>query len=156
MITIVGEAPSRSSDPRRPFDGYSGKKLAEYAGLAGYEELASRACLVNLMRRWPGPGYAGEKGSAFPVDRARRAAKRLTRDVLRPNGGAILFAGKRVARAFDLELDYFGWVPFERGSACVVPHPSGVNHWWNDAKNHRRACRFLRGVFAAEVYEWAS
>lgn len=141
-LVIVGEAPSMSSNPRRPFDGYSGKKLAEYAGFVGYEELRASARLVNVLKEWPGRGYAGEKGSRFPRELAKAAASRMR---FRWDE-RILLAGKRVARASGLEeLPYFRWVPFrDTRRVAVIPHPSGVNGYWNDEANRSRASQFLQ------------
>lgn len=147
-VTIVGEAPSRSSDPERPFCGWSGRWLAKQAGLEGYEELARRARLVNVLRRWPGVGNAGEKGSRFPIRRARREAKKIE---LR---GVVLLAGRRVAAAFDPELakaPYFRWHRIDKHGPCliaVIPHPSGCNRWWNYEENREIARAFFRGLFS--------
>jgi hypothetical protein len=39
-------------------------------------------------------------------------------------------------------------VPFLRwhGGVAILPHPSGVNHWYNDPRNVARARRFLRSA----------
>jgi len=33
---------------------------------------------------------------------------------------------------------------------AVIPHPSGVNHFWNKASNRKEARRFLRDVTSYE------
>lgn len=145
-LTIVGEAPSKSSDPKRPFCGASGRTLAKFAGLGTYEELARAARLVNVLPRWPGNGFAGEKGSRFPIVRARRAAKRLKFEKLQ----VVLLAGKRVAAALGIEFtDYFNWKLLPRGEGgalvwfALIPHPSGCNRYLNYPKNRRRFETFL-------------
>lgn len=142
MITIVGEAPSRSSDPRRPFCGASGERLAKLAGLGGYGELAAAARLVNVLPRWPGSGNAGEKGSRFPIARAKRAARRV--DL----GGVAIFAGRRVARAFGIsDLECFEWrLTSDLRWVAIIPHPSGCNRFWNYPKNRALAARFLEAA----------
>src|SRR4029434_9336717 len=62
----------------------------------------------------------------------------------------IVLLGKNVARCFG-----FGDVPFLAEISIygrrflIFPHPSGVNRWWNERRNERRARqllqRFLRG-----------
>lgn len=148
-LTIVGEAPSRSSDPKRPFAGASGRTLAKLAGLDGYEELAARASLANVLKRWPGEGFAGEKGSRFPIKKARRAASRMKFE----DGHLVVLAGKRVADAFGIRFsDYFNWKILRRGGVLrwfvCVPHPSGCNRWFNYRKNVKVAERFFRELFA--------
>jgi hypothetical protein len=67
-------------------------------------------------------------------------AKRRARSVrLR---GTVVFAGKRVARAFGHVEDYYVW----DGKRVTMPHPSGINHHWNEPRNVRRARRFLRSL----------
>lgn len=162
MITIVGEAPSQNSDPKKPFDGWSGKKLAQYCGMT-FEELRGSVWLRNVLSRWPGKGYAGEKGSSFPKERARKAAARMR--FHRPASGVhvVLFAGKRVARAFGLPGDYFSWeavtLKMEKEQvntwphpgtfatfAATIPHPSGCCRFWNYEANRRVASDFLSRV----------
>ncbi len=145
MITIVGEAPSRTSDPKKPFEGRSGKRLAELAGLECPTLLRYEATLVNVLQRWPGDGYAGEKGSHFPLAKAKRAAKRI--ELV----GVVILAGRRVATAFGMkDAEYFQWHRTDRHGPCllvVVPHPSGCNRFWNYPENVARASAFMRRVF---------
>lgn len=169
-ITIVGEAPSQFSDPKRPFDGASGERLAFLAGLNDLEMLESRATLANVLSRWPGRGYAGEKGSKFPSALAKKKARRFE---LR---GVFVLAGRRVARAFDVGLgsaNYFSWHVIENSPVprtravpprsrfpvgrqagrpdcwiAVIPHPSGCNRFWNYEENTMIATMFMRGLFA--------
>ncbi len=146
-IVIVGEAPSRSSDPLRPFSGASGRTLAKLAGLSGYIELSYEATLVNVLRRWPGKGFAGEKGSRFPLPRARRAARRMKFEA----HSRVILAGKRVTQAFGIRFeDYFCWKLLPRGIAgalvwfACIPHPSGCNGFWNYPENREAASEFFR------------
>lgn len=135
-LTIVGQAPGRSRN-KKPFDGASGRRLARLAGLGSYAELAARVRLVNLLARFP--GKLG-KGDAFPRGAAAAALGSLR---LR---GTILLAGRNVAAAFGLRTRYFAWTEL-RGKPCaVLPHPSGISHWWNEPKNVRRASSFLRSL----------
>lgn len=138
-LVIVGEAPARRSG-RRPFDGLSGDRLAKYMGLGDRDELLSRTECVNVLRRHPGPD--GDKGSAFPPEQAQRGARRLL-SLLR--GRTVLLASKRVARAFGVRVDYLRWQDHPEGfRVAVIPHPSGVNRWWNEHENRRRFRRFAR------------
>lgn len=128
--TIVGEAPPRSGGG--PFEGDAGRRLRR----AVRRDLAD-CRLVNLLNAWPGPD--GAKGDAFPVDEARLAARRV-----RFNTPVVLLAGHRVARAFGLRVGYLEWTTLRGRRAAVLPHPSGINRWWNDPRNRRRASRFIR------------
>ncbi len=141
MVMIVGQAPGRSRGSALPLEGPSGDRLARLAGMSGHDDLRRRATLVNLL-----PGFPGKsgKGDAFPLPEARLAAFRM-----RLGRGRVLLAGKAVARAFGLQvLPYFRWTRHRRAWLAVIPHPSGVSHWWNEPRNVRRARRFMRSVFA--------
>lgn len=146
-VVIVGQAPSRTSDPRRPLSGLSGRRLEVTAGLE-QGTLAARASLVNLLVRWP--GYAeGAHGDRFDREAARRSVSRLAR---RLDGRDVILLGRHVSRAFGLELRPLRWSVFV-GPACtfrvaMLPHPSGVNLWWNEERHRRAAARFLRAALA--------
>lgn len=114
---------------------------------------------ANLLPRYPG---AGRKGSSFPVAEARLEAERLEKILKRDpplssglyafNGRAfrrperVLLAGRRVARAFRLPEGgaYFREATRVAGiPTYLVPHPSGVNRWWNAPGNREVAAEFL-------------
>lgn len=61
----------------------------------------------------------------------------------------MVLAGKRVALAFGLrDPPWLRSVELDRGEAeaFVIPYPSGIIRWWNDAANHRQAARLLKGI----------
>lgn len=116
---------------------------------------------VNLLPGYPGPG---KRGSEFPLVRGREEAELFMQRLREPSivtavgslhefserffpsPTLILLAGRRVARAFRL------WTPtyLEETQVVgigvpvvVVPHPSGVNRWWNDRGNANQAKKFL-------------
>jgi chorismate mutase len=136
MVTLIGQAPSRSAGSRRAFDGRSGRRLALFLGVDP-SMLPRLARLRNLLPAWPGPA-SGAKGDAFPSAAARSAAGSMR---LR---GTVLLAGRGVARAIGVRAPFFEWVELRGCRAAVIPHPSGVSRWWNDPRNAARARRFLR------------
>lgn len=106
------------------------------------EEIRRRATVVNLVDRWHGPSRHG-KGDAFPTAEGRTSAEAIEASV--PPGGRVLLLGRHVARAFGFAgRSFLRWHPSRRRSFAVVPHPSGVNLWWNDASNVESAAAFLR------------
>lgn len=137
---LLGEAPARSSAPGdQPFDGRCAAFLEQLAGFAMSEAFA----LQNLLEEWPGPAA---KGSAFPEALARDRARLLAPEL---DGRAVVLAGQRVAAAFRVRGVALGaWVEVEIAGALfeatVLPHPSGVNRWWNEQANRRAGARFLR------------
>lgn len=156
---LVGEAPSSSTDGEPPFSGRSGRRLAELIGIR-FEDLPCFFELHNLFDRYPG---SNGKGSDFPLDLARDRARELAPKLV-PHAlpyRRVILAGHRVAQAFGLGTpdptgnDLMTWVSSvprltapelaERDFIyAVVPHPSGVNQWWNEPGNVQRAARFLR------------
>ena len=134
---LLGQAPSAESDPERPLgpDGASGRRLARLVGPAFEEAFELR----NLLRAFPGKLA---KGDAFPKTEARLAAAAT---IARLRGRRVVFLGRNVAEAFGFSwpepLEWHQHVGF---AAARLPHPSGINTWWNDQKNVRAAAAFLR------------
>ena len=96
---------------------------------------------INVLDRFP--GKAG-KGDAFPLPEARERADRFD---LR--GRRVVFVGKNVARVFRCRADYLDTHTHRGAVATVIPHPSGVNRWYNDPGNCRKLSVFLRTLLAA-------
>lgn len=157
---LMGEAPARTMRPGDPpFSSQSGQRLRD---LLGVDDLASRFDLRNLLESWPGESG---KGDAFP---AEYAAHRAYDVVLELHERVVLFAGKRVAKAFGKgKLGYFQpqftQVWNEEGGrveslacryvAVVIPHPSGVNRWYNSESNRIQAQAFFRELDRA-ITSW--
>jgi len=153
-ILLVGQAPSRSAGKERAFDGPSGRRLAKLAGIE-FEELFERLDTVNLLARWPGKHggkYAWrEKGDRFPIARAKRAAKRISRMFGRYR--VVVLCGRRVARAFAFPKYVRGIelrAPLRTNDAWVltIPHPSGCNLLYNDRGVRTTVREFLNAAFA--------
>lgn len=82
-------------------------------------------------------------------------AERLLSETLR--GRRVVLLGANVSRAFGVSFRklsevVLSWHPVGEGlAAAVVPHPSGLNRWWNDPDNRVRARLFLRPVLLLEI-----
>lgn len=139
---LVGQAPSRTSEPDRPLSGMSGKRLAGLLRMTE-AELSASFCRINLVDEFPGKNG---KGDAFPAAEARTKALLLMKRYAGRRVTLVL-AGKKVAGAFGLRgRDYFErgrFHEFPNIGFVTVPHPSGVNRWWNDAGNRRKAAKFF-------------
>lgn len=124
---------------------------------------------VNLLECYPG---IQEHGSRFPREEGRLAALFLVEGLVHPDPSPgwrrrfasttssrqapaskpsfLLLAGKRVAGAFGIRrvdyLDEAHYVGVTGLPAVVVPHPSGVNRWWNDPANRERLACYLRSL----------
>jgi uracil-DNA glycosylase len=137
-VVLVGQAPGRNGDPKTPLFGGrgTGKKLADLFGMdrKKYEDSFKR---MNVLDAWP--GRAG-KGDRFPIRDARAAAKQKLRAL---RGRTVVFVGIGTAAVFGFDPGRpLKWAGFNGGVAAVLPHPSGVNRWWNDQANGRKTRSF--------------
>ena len=141
-IGLVGQAPSRRGDPRKPLAGPNGKKIARLAGMS-YDEL------IACRRRHLNTHYNGQRGKGDPFDLAKGNVKAA--DVLLDwRVERIVLLGKNVARCFGFrDLPFLAEISIYGRRFLIFPHPSRMNRWWNERRNERRARqllqRFLRG-----------
>lgn len=141
-VTLVGQAPGRLGESLPAFGGRAERLLSFLSGMPP-GEMRRRVRIVNLLPIWPGKNG---KGDAFPIEEARAAAGRMRFS----RSGLVVAAGWAVARALNIEAhDFLELVPWRGRNAAVLPHPSGINTWWNDPENRERAAEFLRKAFHA-------
>jgi hypothetical protein len=164
---LLGESPAAGTEYDRkswlaPGSSASADRLLKFTGFTAqdYLDTFTRDNLLHHLPRRSG------KGRNFPLSSARLQVRRVFREHELARGFILL--GKRIASAFHWyqwgsdfkyvpmsKLDYLEWykvIPAV-GWACptltaIVPHPSGVNRWWNDENNRRRARRFFRELKA--------
>lgn len=141
-IGLVGQAPSRRGDPRKPLAGPNGRKIARLAGMS-YDEL------IACRRKHLNTHYDGTrgKGDAFDHPKGNINAANVLLDW---RVERIVLLGKNVARCFGFrELPFLAEISIYGRRFLIFPHPSGINRWWNERRNERRARqllqRFLRG-----------
>ncbi len=150
-VLLIGEAPGPSG--KAGFDGWSGRRIARLL-----EEFGVELTFWNVFKKWPGPKKLlhhkkGGKGSEFPIAAARRRVPNLRKRIAAHSPHFVLLLGSRVARAFDVEGFFclsttpgsFGWIV----PMTAIPHPSGVNRWFNDPKNVALLKRRLSNLFKA-------
>jgi hypothetical protein len=99
---------------------------------------------INILAEYPGP--APVKGDLFPMKAARARARRIQGTLARHE--MVVALGRRVGVALDLRTPrYFEIVDAPWGGrAVVIPHPSGVNHWWNKPGRLEETIGILRGL----------
>jgi uracil-DNA glycosylase len=138
-IGLVGQAPSRRGDPRKPLAGPNGQKIAHLAGMSYDELIACRRRHLNThySRKRKGFDHANGKINAADVLLDWRVER-------------IVLLGKNVARCFGFrDLPFLAEIRIYGRRFLIFPHPSGVNRWWNERRNERRARqllqRFLQG-----------
>ena len=87
-----------------------------------------------------------EKGFEFDGPAAAREASRLWQAELH-DGRVVLLLGRRVAWAFGAADTYFEIQHLgTHADVYVLPHPSGINRWFNDRMNKQRIAEFMRGI----------
>lgn len=151
MNVLIGEAPA-TADFAVPFTGRSGSSLAKYFGDEFMADVGLVA--VNVCQRVQ---PRAKKGSQFNSKQMKIAiestiAALLLVDRANEDRTFIMIAGKRLASAVGLTVkNYFErvrlpdkYVDLESYDVecCMIPHPSGVNTWWNDRRNRSLARQF--------------
>lgn len=138
---LLGEAPAKEMDgfDRPAFTSMSGRRLSKLIGCEVTEVFET----MNLLDFWPGD--AG-KGSLFPREEACRAALKVWKELEhRDPKPRVILAGRRVATAMAVPkaVPYLTWIKINQVNLAVLPHPSGINQWWNDLTSMRKAQDFL-------------
>lgn len=159
----------------QPLQGFPERRLAKLAGLGSPEELWELFDRVDLLGWCPGPksrkehhkvlskrgakiGYNKHRcdGHRFPLHLARLAAGRLLTfggplgccDYALRDYAVVVLCGRLVAAAFGLKLrPSVPWAEEASGVRyLVMPHPSGVSHFWNDSMSRHRAAAAFRAA----------
>jgi len=143
---LIGEAPSKNEDPYAivPLGGRVGRRLAACAGLP-FCEFLERFDRINLLEVRQD---TKEKGFEFDLPAARIKAAALWDEWHAGPPRTVIFLGRRVARSFGFgSMTLFSPVTLGTQIAMYqMPHPSGVNRWWNDAENCTLACAFMHKI----------
>jgi len=77
---------------------------------------------------------------------ARMSAAALAHEL---KGRKVIFVGLQVAEAFDaISPRFFEWRKYPTFGepsfqGCAIPHPSGINRFWNEPGNQKTARRFF-------------
>lgn len=149
-LVLIGEAPGRSADPSKPVPHLplsspsTRGKLIWLFGIGAYD----RALKFNLFSSWPGKSG---KGDLFDVEAATPAMVAINRALDRIDvEWTVVLLGFRVAatmtKARPHLLEYFApWSTCNR-TYVIIPHPSGINRWWNEKPNRDRAVRRCRKI----------
>lgn len=136
---MLGEAPARQFEGQPAFSSKSGDFLTELIGMPVRVMFDCR----NILDYWP--GKTGGKGSAFPMKEAMAVLQDMRLEGALMDRRVIL-AGSRAGKAWGSPPgQILKWN--EADAFCeafaVLPHPSGVNRWWNDLSHRDLAQKFL-------------
>ena len=142
-IGLVGQAPSRRGDPRKPLGGPNGRRIARLGGMS-YDEL------IACRRKHLNTHYSGKHGKSGAFDHGKGSLNAA--DVLLDwRVERIVLLGKNVARCFGFrDLPFLAEIRVYGRRFLIFPHPSGANRWWNERQNERRARELLQGFLRGE------
>lgn len=142
-VLIVGQAPSRTSDPSRPLlGGHSGERLRALMGvsLRTYIRLFDRR---NLVERYPGtdalPPWAGDMADQVFAQADGRPILAVGMAVGAALGVGPILCWQQVRWPNPKDLQ-------EPARVACIPHVSGRNRWWSDPANAARGRTFLAQV----------
>lgn len=138
-ILMIGQAPNQHGDPLKPCTGRFMDFLCGVAGISRTRYLRAFE-RMNLLPAWPGKSG---KGDAFPIEEARQKAAEIDM-----TGRVVVVCGQRAATAFGIKAAFLERVEQQGAVFYILPHPSGLNRWWNDLENRRRAGRLVRILVA--------
>ena len=138
---LIGPVPPRNGEDELPFSGRDGTRVRELLHCATEEEFRDKWDTMYLIPRWPGLSGRRER---WPARLAQVLASR------------IVFCAKVAlvcgcaAEVFNL-TPYFNEYPLSVLSGrpvpgFAIPHPSGVNRYWNSEENKRKAAEFFAYV----------
>ena len=141
-IGLVGQAPSRRGDPRKPLAGP--ERPEDHAARRNESRRADRCRRKHLNTHYSGKR---RRGDAFDDAKGNVNAADVLLDW---RVERIVLLGKNVARCFGFrDLPFLAEIRIYGRRFLIFPHPSGSNRWWNERRNERRARqvlqRFLRG-----------
>lgn len=152
-ILIVGMSPGARTPIGRPaLDPHgrgSGRRLVILSGIP-IREFVTVFRRVNLLTdRAVGVARVG-RGDRLVADIARSRAREIA-DAAR--GRSLLLAGQQVARAFGHSGRLYRFEAVMGVRAATIPHPSGLNRYWNDPRNRNRFSTFM-SVVAEETRKY--
>jgi len=124
---LVGEAPGPNTDPYRPLNcdesTSAGGRLRDIMRI-DRDQYNMMFDKINLMPLKP---------DRWSIPESREKADKLMRFLYNRD---VFLLGKRVAHAFGMmERQFFDGLHCGQTVLYVVPHPSGLNRWYNDAEN---------------------
>ncbi len=109
---------------------------------------------MNVFDHWPGKGIGGDR---FPMQAAKDRVPYLIENL---RDRLVVFLGHNVAGAFGAKgFKYLQWYEIRNPKdvhdvivprMVVLPHPSGVNRYWNIPSNRAVVAKFLAQTIRQE------
>jgi uracil-DNA glycosylase len=140
QIIFVGQGPSQDGDPYRPLEGTAAARLGSLLD-APEDYFIGCFARINLNSEWIGKVAGDGKGDVFDLAEGRASAKVL----IRGSWTHYVLLGKRVAERFDAKGEFLQTISHGQKHFLILPHPSGINRWWNEPNNVAAAAEKLKG-----------
>lgn len=140
-VTFVGQSPGKCNPMGVPFGGKSGKRLATFCKM-DHESWIAATNRINVLEDWPGKA---KKGDVFKVKAGSAADKILNATKV---DETIVLCGRAVATACGVDGQFLKWMNWNGRRAVIIPHPSGINLWYNDRCNRDALEKLLLEVMA--------
>lgn len=140
---IIGMNPTIKHRPDAPLfplpEKSTGGRLFALSPFENKADYIRNTCRINLV------GY--QFGGKWPQSRARQLALNLKGSGLMHDRVVVLL-GRQVKQAFGLDkIDNCRLYDYGRGTKIgCIPHPSGLNRWYNEEENRAAVEQFLRRV----------
>jgi uracil-DNA glycosylase len=150
---LIGEAPAATTPQGWPaFYGRerSAKRLWElgFRVSRSYDSPTGNVDATNLLEEYP--------GRHWPLNEAKVHARFvLFEDDSIWRRPRVILVGRNVADAFGA-LQSWGWFEWFRFRGdretefALMPHPSGLNRWWNETENVKRARAFVEKLLGRQ------
>jgi uracil-DNA glycosylase len=141
-VLILGQSPGRNGAP--PLDPELTRTGAWLCGISGLSPVEFRATfdLANVLDHWPGRLGQGDR---FPLREAKAAAAQLD---LGRYERVVALGGVSVALGMRGAVRWLEWREHRGTLVGALPHPSGLNRWYNSNANRRAARDFVAEVVA--------
>ena len=137
---VIGQGPSKTTVAQPPWTGPSAKRLCRLLDVS-MEDFHRRCEVMNVREEYLEKA-TDAKGDLFKIAFGE-AAQRMT--VAAATCSHVLICGLQTARACGFRRpDTFQWMPWQDKRLAIIPHPSGINLFWNKIENVKLAERFLR------------
>lgn len=141
---IVGENPGKHTHPDMPL--FPWPPTSSAGRLVGMSGVTAGEYLGGFYRRNLVDARAWDAAAA-----ARRARSIVTALFEMPRDFAVVLCGRKVREAFGLRSAAWEPVRLESRQICVaIPHPSGLNHVYNDQSARDLTRRWIRWAALGE------
>ncbi|MDE2096153.1 MAG: hypothetical protein KGL39_02835 [Patescibacteria group bacterium] len=118
--------------------GAVGRRLAWLMGVQFPRPFINQFNRQNLNARWNGKNG---KGDSFDAVEGCTAALKMMDEM---RGKKVVLLGLAVAKCFGVVGEWLATAEHSGVNFLVLPHPSGINRWWNEGGNERAAMVALR------------